>query len=177
MEPSSLPDPRYLDVPEGQEIDGSLFGDEATCFACGPHHPNGFHMHFARIGDEVVTHFTPTPQTQGAPSMMHGGLITTVADEIGAWTVVFLRSSFGFTATLECRFKAPVRVGVPIEGRGRITRDLTRLIDVAVDLRQEGKLCWTGKLRFILLDEKGMETMIGGPIPQEWKRFIRVPID
>ncbi len=158
---------------EGEEISGLLFGAEQRCFGCGPAHPHGFHMHFTREGDHVVTRFTPSFDHQGAPSMMHGGLVTTVADELGAWTLVLLRSRFGFTTSMDCKFKSPIRVGVPLEGRGHIGRDSTRLVDVVIDLHQEGRHCFHGTLRFILLDEKGVEQMIGGPVPEAWRKFIR----
>jgi len=37
----------------------------------------------------------------------------------------------------------------------------------------ESTTTYTGELRFVLLDEKGAERMLGGPLPEAWKRFSR----
>lgn len=154
-------------------LDGSLFGPGQPCFGCAPDHPIGFRLAFTREGDEVVTSFMPTERYQGPPGIMHGGLVGTLADEIGAWTIIGLLHKFGFTAQMSGKLHRPARIGVPIEGRGRIAKEGARVVDETVSLRQEGTVVYTGELRFVLLDEKGAERMLGGPLPEEWRRFSR----
>jgi len=81
------------------ELDPHLFGDGQPCFGCAPDHPTGFRLRFAREdADEgsVTTSFTPSSAHQGPPGLMHGGLVMTLADELGAWTLVGLLGKFGF---------------------------------------------------------------------------------
>jgi len=155
------------------DLDGSLFGPGQPCFGCAPDHPIGFRLRFTREGDDVVTRFVPAERYQGPPGIMHGGLVAALADEIGAWAIIGLLEKFGFTAQMSGKLHRPARIGVEIEGRGRIAKPGTRVVEVAVTLSQEGTPVYTGELRFVLLDEKGAERMLGGPLPEAWRRFSR----
>ncbi len=161
--------------PDVEPLDPETFGPGQPCFGCSPAHPIGLRLRFTREGDEVTTRFTPPPEYQGPPGIMHGGLVTTVADEIAAWTIVGLKRRFGFTAAIEARLLRPVRVGVELLGRGRITTDGSRLVTVAVTLAQEGADAFRGTFRFALLDEGGATRVLGSgaPLPEAWKRFCR----
>ena len=153
--------------------DGSIFGAGQPCFACSPDHPHGLHMSFEREGDEVVTRYLPTAAHQGPPGIMHGGLVTTLADELAAWTVILLRDKFGFTAELKARLLRPVRIGAEVEGRGRVGRETHRVVRVTVELRQAGELAYAAEAAFALLDRAAAEKMLGGPLPEAWRRYCR----
>jgi len=104
---------------------------------------------------------------------MHGGLVATLADEVGAWTVVGLLDEFGFTATMQGRCLGPIRTGVEVVGRGRIERSTRRTVHVTVRLAQNGADVYTGELVFALLDLAASERLLGGPVPEAWRRFSR----
>jgi acyl-coenzyme A thioesterase PaaI-like protein len=154
-------------------LDPEIFGSGQQCFGCGPNHPIGLRLAFVKQGEEVLTTFTPGEQYQGPPGLVHGGLSTTIADELAVWTVLGLKGKMSFTGAIQARLARPMRVGVPIEGRGRITSDTARVIEVAVTLAQEGMVCFRGKFTLAVLDEKGAERVIGGPLPDAWRRFAR----
>ncbi|MFT3767836.1 MAG: hypothetical protein QM820_20490 [Minicystis sp.] len=78
-----------------------------------------------------------------------------------------------FTAAIQARLARPVRIGVAVEGRGTITSDKGRVIEVAVTLAQEGVTCFTGQFTLAMLDAKGAERVLGGPLPEAWRRFAR----
>lgn len=106
---------------------------------------------------------------------MHGGLVGTLADEIGAWTLILILGKFGFTAEMRGKLKRPIRIGKEVEGRGRVTKQGARVVSVSVELLQEGASAYDGELRFVLLDEAGAERMLGAPLPESWRRFTREP--
>ncbi len=162
--PSLVPEP----------LDPLIFGEEQPCFGCGPHHPTGFRLRFSRVGDdEVTTTFVPGEGHQGPPGIMHGGLVTTLADELAAWAIVGLLGKFGFTASLQCRFVKPIRVGIPVEGRARIQRNGTRIIVVELTLEQEGAKAYTGEFTFAVFDRAGAERLLQQKLPEDWGRFTR----
>lgn len=160
-------------MPTAPALDGHIFGPGQPCFGCGPDHPIGFHLAFRREGDEILTTFTPGDRYQGPPGLMHGGLVTTLADELAVWTVIGLRERMTFTAAIQARLSRPIRIGVPVEGRGRIASDKGRVLDVAVTLAQEGTTCFTGQFTLALMDAKGAERVLGGPLPEAWRKFAR----
>jgi acyl-coenzyme A thioesterase PaaI-like protein len=154
-------------------LDPHLFGPGSPCFGCSPDHPIGFRLRFFEDGDDVVTRFTPAAHYQGPPGVMHGGLVTTLADEIAAWTVIGLRGRFGFTGTIEARLKKPVRIDEEVVGRGRITTDTTRVVKIQVELTQGNTLCFTGDFTFALLDRAAAERLLGKPLSEGWEPFAR----
>jgi acyl-coenzyme A thioesterase PaaI-like protein len=104
---------------------------------------------------------------------MHGGLVTTLADEIAAWTVIGLKERFGFTASLTAKLERPLRIGVEVVGEGTIARDSSRVVGVHVELHQSGERCFAGDFSFVILDRRGAERLLGGPLPAAWERFAR----
>jgi len=156
-------------------LDPAIFGPDSPCFGCSPAHPTGFRLGFGRDGDAITTTFLPGAQHQGPPGVMHGGLVLTVADELAAWTVIGVTGRFGFTASVHARLARPVRIGVEVRGTGRVARDNGRAVTVEVELTQEGSRTLRGEFDFVVLDERGAERVLGGPLPEAWKRFARGP--
>lgn len=121
----------------------------------------------------MVTRWTPPDEFQGPPGILHGGLVTTLADELAAWTIVALKGRFGFTASLEARLLGPIRVGREVTGTGRITADGRRVVRVGVALAQDDRATFEGSFTFALLDAKGAERLLERPLPEAWRRFCR----
>ena len=169
-------------APDGELLDPNPFGPDSPCFGCGPTHPFGLHLAFARRADVITTRFLPRGDLQGPPGVMHGGLVMTVADELGAWTVLGLLERFGFTAAFEGRLREPMRVGVAARGEGTLADGASpesvkdaRIVKVDVKLHQEERLVFSGKYTFALMDEAGAERLLRGPLPDTWRRFARRP--
>ena len=54
------------------------------CFGCGRLNPCGLKLEFSELDGDYVTHFTGRPEHQGYDGIMHGGIISTLLDEIMA---------------------------------------------------------------------------------------------
>lgn len=155
-----------------EPLDGSLFGDDQPCFGCAVNHPIGFHLKFQRDGDDaVVTRFTPGTQYQGPPGIMHGGLVFTLADEAAAWAVLAKLETFGFTTSIEGKFRRPVRIGHEAEVRATVTKASHRVVRLQCEVKQQGEVCFEAQLVFALLDRGAAEKLLGGPVPEGWARF------
>ncbi|MDP2269381.1 MAG: PaaI family thioesterase [Archangium sp.] len=154
-------------------LDGSLFGAGQPCFGCSPDHPAGFHLKFVNEGEDLVTRMTPAQHHQGPLGLMHGGLISTLADEAAAWAVLAVTGKFGFTTHFEARLSKGVRVGKEVEARARVTRSGSRVVKATVEIRQDAELCFTGDFTFVLLDRSGAEKLMGGPLPDQWAKYCR----
>ncbi len=169
-----------LDVPR-EVLDGHLFGEGQPCFGCSPDHPFGFRLKFEREdgdpsdarGPRILTRFTPDERYQGPPGIMHGGLVSTLADEVAAWALIGLEHKFGFTIAFDAKLRKAIRVGVPLVGRSFILEDRRRLYDVGVEIEQEGEVGYAGTLRFAVFDKHGAEKMLGRPLAPAWERFCR----
>ena len=153
--------------------DGSVFGEEQPCFGCAPRHPIGLKLRFTRETDAVTTTFTPGEHHQGPPGIFHGGLVSTLADELAAWTVFLLTGKFGFTTSISLRLPRAARIGTPVAGTGRLLSPARRMVDVGVVLSQGGQEVCEGSLRFALLDKAAAEKLLGRPLPEEWISLTR----
>ncbi|MER2562310.1 MAG: PaaI family thioesterase [Myxococcaceae bacterium] len=156
-----------------EPLDGRLFGEGQPCFGCSPTHPHGFHLKYERDGDDVLTRFMPGQLHQGPVGIMHGGLVSTLADETAAWAVIAKTGKFGFTTSFSARLHKAVRIGVEVEARGKVISENRRVVKSSVVLRQHGEDCFTGDFIFVLLDKASAEKLMGGPIPEAWERFCR----
>lgn len=111
--------------------------DEHNCFGCGSLNPAGLHLHFYELpGDTGVwAPFTPTSAFEGYGGMIHGGIISTLLDEIMAWSL-YRSATWAVTAAMATRFRKPVEVGEPLRLVGWPERDRGRVIEVRGELRR-----------------------------------------
>lgn len=155
-------------------INGALFGEHNHCFGCGPSHPFGFRLEADELADgSVQAKLVPKKEYEGAPGIMHGGPVTTLADAIAAWALISALGKFGFTTEMHSRFRSAVRIGVETIARARISDNRRRLVDVAVTISQNDVVCYEGALTFILLGREAVEKLLGGPLPAAWEKFAR----
>ncbi len=97
----------------------------------------------------------------------------TLADEVGAWTLIGSLEKFGFTARFAARLKKPVRIAHEVVGRGRIVKPGARIVTVSVVLAQDDEVAMEAELDFVLLDVAGAERLLGAPLPEAWRLFCR----
>lgn len=81
---------------------------ENGCFACSDTNPIGLKLTFEESDRFVHATWTPTGYYQGYKNLLHGGIISTLLDEIGAWCVNVKLGTAGVTSELKIRFLKPV---------------------------------------------------------------------
>jgi uncharacterized protein (TIGR00369 family) len=99
------------------------------CFVCGRNNPKGLYMSFFDNGvDEVISYYTVEEAFQSYPGVVHGGIITSMLDEVVA-RVSFIGDphKFMMSVKLEVKFRKPVPVGEPLVIKGRIIKLKGRL--------------------------------------------------
>ena len=84
--------------------------DFGVCFGCGPRNPAGLRLRFEREGGVVRTTYRGREEHQGFPGYIHGGVITSLLDEVMS-RVSLLEGRWTMTALLDVRFRKPVPVG------------------------------------------------------------------
>ena len=78
-----------------------------NCFGCSPNNENGLKMEFFEDGDEVVSTVQPKDFLQGYFDILHGGIQSTMLDEIANWVVHVKLKTAGVTSKMEVRFLKP----------------------------------------------------------------------
>ncbi|WP_287046861.1 hotdog fold domain-containing protein [Megasphaera sp.] len=97
------------------------------CFGCGRDNPIGLKLDMKLEGDHCVAYFTPKAEHESYGDRMHGGLTSTLLDEVMGDYVFRKAGKPAYTARLEIRFHSAIRIGetVKVEGwpevhRGRL---------------------------------------------------------
>ena len=97
------------------------------CFGCGRDNPIGLKLDMKLDGDRCVAYFTPKDEHESYGDRMHGGLTSTLLDEVMGDYVFRKAGKPAYTARLEIRFRSAIRIGetVKVEGwpevhRGRL---------------------------------------------------------
>ena len=98
------------------------------CFACGSQNPFGLKLSFEEKDDTYISHFTGQPQHQGYDGIMHGGIVSTLLDEIMA-RYLYAKGMNAVTARLEVRYLKPTPIGVPLLIKGHIVRQKGRIYE------------------------------------------------
>ena len=68
-----------------------------NCFGCCPENPIGLHMEFYEDGDYIVSKWHPEKNYQGWVNTMHGGILSTLIDEVCGWVVTRKLQTSGYT--------------------------------------------------------------------------------
>jgi uncharacterized protein (TIGR00369 family) len=153
-------------------LDPYTFGQEQSCFGCGPHNPRGWRLRFFRDRDTVFTKLTPSQGEDGPPGIFHGGLQSTLADEVGGWTLVGLRGKMGLTTSLRIRYLRPVRLNKEVTATGRIKSECGQSISVGVKLSQDNKTCALSTMSFRLLSAAHASVVLDTEIPAAWSHLL-----
>lgn len=106
-----------------------------SCFVCGQSNPAGLKLRFETDGKLVRTRFTPQAEHIGFREVVHGGLISTVLDEIMVWACAVGARRFAFCAELSVRFLQPVRPGQQTVVTAELTANRKRLFEAKAELR------------------------------------------
>ena len=80
-----------------------------SCFVCGEANPAGLRLRMETDGRRVVARWRPGPEHVGFAGTVHGGLISTVLDELMVWACAVQTRRFAVCAELNVRFRKPVR--------------------------------------------------------------------
>jgi uncharacterized protein (TIGR00369 family) len=90
------------------------------CFVCGESNAVGLKLRFTTDGRIVHTRFRLHAAHNGFRGIIHGGILTTVLDEIMVWACAVPTGRFAFCAELTVRFLNPVRPDEEILATGEL---------------------------------------------------------
>lgn len=102
---------------------------ENPCFGCSTHNPIGLKLCTQLVGEQCLAHFTPGPQHQGWVGYMHGGLISTILDEVmGNW--LWQNDKPSVTAEMTVRFIKPVPINKELKALAWMKNERSRLVEM-----------------------------------------------
>ena len=120
-----------------------LVKDGYNCFGCAPGNRYGLKMEFYEDGDDIVSLWKSSDDYQGWLHTLHGGIQSTLMDEIAAWAVARKLQCAGMTTRLDIRFHRPVPTGpdVTVEGRAHVREVKRNLAFIDARIEYGGEIC------------------------------------
>lgn len=85
--------------------------DHNMCFGCGPANKTGLKMTFHGNDDLVYSEIAVPGHLIGWQGVVHGGILSTMLDEVMSWGAIFLTKRFILTKTMTVNYLKPVMAG------------------------------------------------------------------
>ena len=122
------------------------------CFVCGTDNDESLKTKFYELeNDELLSISTPTPTHQSYPDRVHGGIVSSVLDEvIGRAIMIPEPDAWGVTVELNVKYKKPVPLDKPIRTIARITRNTRLLFEGTGEIiLEDGSVAAEGHAKYV----------------------------
>ena len=132
-----------------------------NCFGCCKNNPIGLHLEFYEDGDDIVSTWHPSRNYQGWIDTMHGGILSTLIDEVCGWVVTRKLQTSGYTIQLNVKFRKAVSTTEPeLTIRARLTKQVMNLAYIHAEItNSKGELCNVGETVYFLMSEEKAKEM------------------
>jgi uncharacterized protein (TIGR00369 family) len=91
-----------------------------NCFGCSPLNKSGLQMKFYTNETAVYSKLIVPDHLCGWNNLVHGGVLTTIMDEIMSWAAIYLLKQVPMTKSISVDFLKPVYVGHPLKAEGTV---------------------------------------------------------
>lgn len=128
--------------------------DGYMCFGCSPDNPHGLHMEFYEDGDDIVAFWKPESYYQGWINTLHGGIITTLMDELAGWIILRkLQTAGGVTSQLDAKFMKSINSTEPeLTIRGRLKEQKRNAVFLETEIyNSQEELCARADMVYFII--------------------------
>jgi len=151
----------------------NIFGSwNHHCFACSPQNPIGLKMDFYEEGEWIISEWQPHKNYEGYPAVLHGGIQSTLLDEISAWAVYVHAKTCGVTSRMSIKYKKEVStLQHKIIAKARIREIKRNLCYIEAQLLAEDEtLCAEAEVTYFLFPAEDM--VAKGYYPADPQQFF-----
>jgi uncharacterized protein (TIGR00369 family) len=157
-------------------LDNSAWGFESSCFVCEPTNPKGLGVAFFSDDVErlVFADLRLGPEHSGAPTYLHGGVVSAVLDEAMAWAAIAIAGRFALTRHLTVRFDRPARVDRDYRVEAKVVDESEDLVRAAATFaKPDGKLCAEARAELTVVSSAQAADAAGTAIAEELRGYVR----
>lgn len=131
-----------------------MSGINEWCFACGPKNPIGLKLECKEQDNKYIAYFISKPEHQSYNHTVHGGIISTLIDEVTAGYINIKTGLPAFTAKLEVRFRQHTPIGEKLLIQGWIVRHKGRLFELEASVTlPDGTITAQGNVKVMTTGE------------------------
>ncbi len=106
------------------------------CLVCGQDNPLGLQIEFFTDGKAAYGDFAPSKTYQGYDGVLHGGLLSTLLDEVMVQAIA-ARGVTAVTGKIEVRFRRPALIGSPLSVKGWVEEERGSTFTAQGQIRDE----------------------------------------
>jgi uncharacterized protein (TIGR00369 family) len=131
------------------------------CFGCSPDNPHGLKMKFYTDDKSIFSWVTIPEHLCGWNNLAHGGVISTILDEIMGRSMIYLLKSLGLTKSMTVEFQKPVFIGHELRVEGNVieVRNQREAMIQGVIYTREGDICAKSTGTFVLVSADKIRKM------------------
>jgi acyl-coenzyme A thioesterase PaaI-like protein len=96
--------------------------EHSNCFGCSPNNATGLVLGMRQIEGGLVSTFRLPARFESYPGVIHGGIVSTVLDEVMGNVIAVLDKKLCFTITLRVKYLAPLHTEEHYRCVARLTR-------------------------------------------------------
>ena len=151
-----------------RKIRNAYVGQENyNCIGCAPNNPIGLKLNFMLDEDNqiVSSEWEPNINFQGYHNVLHGGIQSTLLDEIASWVIYAILKTGGVTSQMNVKYHKPVYISKgKVKLVARVERVQKRLVDIKTELfDSDNNLCTEAIVQYFTYPEKIAREKYGYP--------------
>ncbi len=131
----------------------------AHCIVCGKENPVSFGARFFNLEDnKVAVELNPTEIMQSFPDRMHGGIVSTILDELLNRTILQENPrAISVTIELSIKFRKAIPLDRPMRGISWIVKQRSRTYDAeGILVLEDGNIAAEAFGRFAIVDPQAV---------------------
>ncbi len=123
-----------------------------NCFGCSPINPSGLQMKFYANDLRVFSEVTVPQHLCGWNNLIHGGVLSTILDEIMSWSAIYLLKRITLTKSMTIDFLKPVYIDQILRAEGNVleVRDKHEAVMEGRLLNSDGTICTRSTANFAI---------------------------
>lgn len=151
-------------------------GWDKHCFGCSPTNPAGLKMKFYTDETSIFSRVKVPDHLRGWNNLVHGGVISTILDEVMGWAAIHLLKLIVLTKTMTIDYIQPVFIENELKAEAWITKfdDNGEVIIEATIHNERNELCTKSKGIFSYFSPDKIKEMgiMEDESLEEFKRYI-----
>lgn len=138
-----------------------IISRDAHCFGCSQKNPHGLKMRFY-TDDAAIYSWPKVPDYLcGWDGIVHGGVLSTILDEIMSWSAIYNLHRVVMTKTMTVDFFMPVYIADDLKVEGRVIEQISdrEVIVEGKIYKGENVLCAQSRGTFAVFTAKAVKRM------------------
>lgn len=132
------------------------YSKSSNCFGCSKNNDNGLQMEFFEQEEYIISNWIPKNYLTGFKNVLHGGIQTTILDEIASWVVFVKCKTAGVTTSLNAKFRNPAHVdGNAFTVKAKLIKQDRRFATIHAEIiNSENVICSEAEVIYMIFPEQ-----------------------